>query len=406
MQTAFPSDPAAPGASVLTVSELLRSVREVLESRFPLLWVTGELSNLRPAASGHWYFTLKDGAGQVDCVMFRSRAAALDWTPREGVKVEVRALVTLYEPRGRFQLTVEAMRPAGLGPLFERFLRLKEKLEREGLFDESVKREIPAFPRAIGVVTSLAAAALRDVLTTLARRNPAIPVIVYPAPVQGEGAAERLAAMLGVASARAECDVLLLVRGGGSIEDLWSFNEETVARAIRASRLPVIVGVGHETDFTIADFAADRRAPTPTAAAEMASPPRAELIAQVAEAARALSRELRRRLEYAMQAVDALARRIVHPAERLRAHRRLLDQLSARLAFGLAHGLHALRSRFERLAVALGGLDPSAILGRGYSITRNAAGELLRDAARAGEGEQITTTLARGGLISKVTKKL
>jgi len=406
MQSAIPSDSTAPGAGVLTVTELLRRVRELLESRFPLMWVGGELSNFTRAASGHWYFTLKDGAGQVDCVMFRGRAAALDWAPREGVKVEVRALVTLYEPRGRFQLTVEAMRPAGLGPLYERFLRLKEKLGQEGLFDEALKREPPAFPRAIGVVTSLAAAALRDVLTTLARRNPAIPVIVYPAPVQGEGAAERLAAMLGVASARAECDVLLLVRGGGSIEDLWSFNEEAVARAIRASRIPVIVGVGHETDFTIADFAADRRAATPTAAAELASPSRAELAAQVAESARALSRELRRRLEYAMQAVDALARRILHPAERLRAHQQLVGQLSSRLAFGLAHGLHALHARYERLAVALAGLDPAAILGRGYSITRNAAGELLRDAAQARADERITTTLARGTLESKVVKKL
>src|SRR5262245_29186126 len=174
MPSAFPSTPATPGKGVLSVSELLRSARDVLESRFPLLWVGGELSNFRPAASGHWYFTLKDAAGQVDCVMFRSRAGALDFQPREGDKVEVRALVTLYEPRGRFQLTVEAMRPAGLGPLYERFLRLKEKLEREGLFDEALKREPPAYPRAIGVITSLAAAALRDVLTTLARRNAAI----------------------------------------------------------------------------------------------------------------------------------------------------------------------------------------------------------------------------------------
>jgi exodeoxyribonuclease VII large subunit len=406
MQTAFPSVPAAPGKGVLTVTELLRNVRDVLESRFPLLWVGGELSNLRPAASGHWYFTLKDAAGQVDCVMFRSRAAALDWQSREGDKVEVRALVTLYEPRGRFQLTVEGMRPAGLGPLYERFLRLKEKLEREGLFDAAAKRDLPAYPRAIGVVTSLAAAALRDVLTTLARRNPAIPVVVYPVPVQGEGAAARIAAMLARAGSRAECDVLLLVRGGGSIEDLWPFNEEAVARAIRASPMPVIVGVGHETDFTIADFAADRRAPTPTAAAELAAPSRAELASQVAEAVRALSREARRRLEYAMQAVDALARRIVHPAERLRAHGQLVGQLSSRLAFAVAHGLHAARARLGRLEASLAGLDPSAVLSRGYSITHDASGALLRDASKAGQDEEITTTLARGRLVSKVLKKL
>src|ERR1043165_9115195 len=221
----------------LSVTELLRSVRDTLERRFPLLWVHGELSNLSRAPSGHWYFTLKDGNAQVDCVMFRSRADALDWEPRDGMQVEARALVTLYEPRGRFQLTVEGLRRGGVGPLFERFLRLKEKLEREGLFDAALKRDLPAHPRAIGVVTSLAAAALRDVLTTLARRNPAIPVIVYPAPVQGEGAGDRIAAALKTASARAECDVLLLVRGGGSIEDLWSFNEESVARAIRSSTI-------------------------------------------------------------------------------------------------------------------------------------------------------------------------
>jgi exodeoxyribonuclease VII large subunit len=406
MQTDFRRDPAEPGAGVVTVSELLRNVRDTLERRFPLLWVGGELSNLSRAASGHWYFTLKDGGGQVDCVMFRSRAAALDWTPREGVQVEARALVTLYEPRGRFQLTVEALRPAGLGPLYERFLRLKEQLGREGLFDEAAKRELPAYPRCIGVVTSLAAAALRDVLTTLARRNPAIPVIVYPAPVQGEGAAARIAAMLAVASERAECDVLLLVRGGGSIEDLWQFNEEAVARAIRASRIPVIVGVGHETDFTIADFAADRRAPTPTAAAELVSPSRVDLAGRVAECARALARELRRRLEYAMQTVDALARRMLHPAERLRSNQQLVGQLSARLAFGLMHGIHSFQSRFERLQVALAGLDPGAVLARGYSITRDAAGEVLRDAAAAHLGEPISTTLARGSLESKVTKKL
>src|SRR6195256_3585607 len=278
---------------VLTVSELLRSVRDTLERRFPLLWVRGELSNLSHAPSGHWYFTLKDGGAQVDCVMFRSRAAALGWEPREGMQVEARALVTLYEPRGRFQLTVEGLRRGGVGPLFERFLRLKEKLEREGLFEAGLKRELPAHPRAMGVLTPRAAAALRDVLTTLARRNPAIPVIVYPIPVQGAGAAERIAAMLATANARDECDVLLLVRGGGSIEDLWSFNEEQVARALRASRIPVVVGVGHESDFTIADFAADRRAPTPTAAAELATPARLELLKNLEACVRCLAREAR-----------------------------------------------------------------------------------------------------------------
>lgn len=405
MQYDSQRDFVAPGAGVVTVSQLLRSVRDALERRFPLMWVRGELSNLSRAPSGHCYFTLKDDAAQVDCVMFRSRFAALEWEPRNGAQVEVRALASLYEPRGRFQLTVEAMRQAGLGPLYERFLRLKNALQQEGLFDAAVKRPIPPHPRAIGVITSRAAAALRDVLTTLARRNPAIPVIVYPAPVQGEGAAGRIAAMLVKANARAECDVLLLVRGGGSIEDLWQFNEEAVARAIRASAIPVVVGVGHETDFTIADFAADRRAPTPTAAAELASPLRAELASRVAECVRCLAREVRRRLGYAAQAVDACARRLVHPAERLRSHQQLLTQLSARLGFSFLQEIRACEARLARLRASLHGLDPAGVLGRGYSITYNAAGEVLRDAALARPGERLRTRLARGELHSEVTKE-
>src|SRR5437660_5167232 len=391
--------------AVLTVSELLRSVRDTLERHFPLLWVRGELSNLSRAPSGHCYFILKDGAAQVDCVMFRSRMQGLEFEPRNGDQVEARVLVTLYEPRGRFQLTVEALRPAGLGPLYERFLRLKEKLGREGLFDPATKRALPPYPRTIGVVTSRAAAALRDVLTTLARRNPAVRVIVYPTPVQGEGAAGRIAAMLATASSRAECDVLLLVRGGGSIEDLWSFNEERVARAIRASRIPVVVGVGHETDFTIADFAADRRAPTPTAAAELATPARAELASRVVDCVRCLAREMRRRLQYAAQALDGGTKRLVHPAERLRRSEQALAQLRTRLAFALGHRVHRSSAQLERLQASLTSLDPYAVLARGYSITRNGAGEVLRDAAQAREGQDILTTLAPGALQSKVKKR-
>ncbi|MGD9952833.1 MAG: exodeoxyribonuclease VII large subunit [Burkholderiales bacterium] len=392
-------------APVLSVSALLRSVRDTLERRFPLAWISGEISNFRPAASGHWYFTLKDEAAQVDCVMFRSRAAALDWEPAEGMRVEARALVTLYEPRGRFQLNVEHMRRAGLGPLYERFLKLKARLEKEGLFDPAAKRAIPEHPRTIGVVTSLQAAALRDVLTTLHRRNPAIPVIVYPVPVQGEGAAARIAQMLDIAGKRRECDVLLLVRGGGSIEDLWQFNEEAVARAIRASTIPVVVGVGHETDVTIADFAADRRAPTPTAAAEMVSPSRAELLARVAELSERATREALRRIEYAMQSVDALAKRLVHPRERLAHSRRLLGQLAARLSFAAIHRVDGLAAQIAQLKSSLASLNPAAVLERGYSLTRNARGEVVLDAAKVSEGERLTTTLARGWIESEVRNK-
>jgi exodeoxyribonuclease VII large subunit len=396
----------SPGrAPVLSVSQLLRSVRDVLERRFPLQWVSGEVSNLRPAASGHLYFTLKDDAAQVDCVMFRSRAAHLDWDLADGQRVEARALVSLYEPRGRFQLNVESMRRAGLGPLFERFLRLKEALEKEGLFDPAAKRPLPAYPRQIGVVTSLAAAALRDVLTTLRRRNPALPVVVYPAPVQGDGAAQKLAQALAAANRRADCDVLLLVRGGGSIEDLWPFNEEALGRAIRASAIPVVVGVGHETDFTIADFAADQRAPTPTAAAELVSPPREALLARVAENAARLSREARRRIEYAMQAVDALARRLVHPAERLRASRQHLGHLAARLAAATARQLGEFGRRVDVAQARLAGLGHEAVLARGYSLTLHADRRIVRDPDAVRDGERIVTVLARGEVESEVRKR-
>jgi exodeoxyribonuclease VII large subunit len=405
MENEIPGAAVAPALRILSVTELLRSVRDTLERRFPLAWVRGELSNLSRAPSGHCYFTLKDGTAQVECVMFRSRAAALDWEPREGMQVEVRALPTLYEPRGRFQLTVEGMRRAGLGPLYERFLRLKEKLGAEGLFDSRLKRELPPFPRVIGVITSLAAAALRDVLTTLARRNPAIEVIVYPVPVQGDGAADRIATMLKRAARRAECDVLLLVRGGGSIEDLWPFNEEAVARAIRACPIPVVAGVGHETDFTIADFAADRRAPTPTAAAELASPARDELFKKIAHCVRSLGREIQRKLQYAAQALDAGARRLVHPAERLRSYQKLVSQLNARLAFSFSHKVHRCRAHLAELQATLKSVDPSAVLARGYSITYDASGSVIRNPTAVRVGERITTTLARGQIESEVKKR-
>jgi exodeoxyribonuclease VII large subunit len=291
-----------------------------------------------------------------------------------------------------------------VGALHERFLQLKDKLEREGIFDAALKRPVPRHPRAIGVLTSLNAAALRDVLTTLARRNPATPVIVYPCPVQGEGAGARIAAQLARAAARAECDVLLLVRGGGSLEDLWPFNEEAVARAIRECAIPVVVGVGHESDFTIADFAADRRAPTPTAAAELAAPARDELLARVDELARCLAREARRRLQYAMQEIDSLARRLVHPAERLHRSAQHVAHLRARLAFAATRRVDTQAARLARLGTMLAALDPRAVLARGYSITMNADGSVLRDARQVREGERLRTTLSQGSIESEVKK--
>jgi exodeoxyribonuclease VII large subunit len=439
---------ASSGDAVLSVSSLSRSVRDLLETRFPLVWVGGEVSNLTLARSGHTYFSLKDDQAQVRCVLFRHRGQLLDWTPREGMQVEVRAVVTLYEPRGDFQLNVEFVRRAGLGALYEAFQRLKDRLAAEGLFDAATKRPLPAHPRAIGVVTSLHAAALRDVLTTLARRNPSVPVIVYPTAVQGEGAVREIVAALERAGRRAECDVLILCRGGGSIEDLWSFNDERVARAIRASPLPIVVGVGHETDFTIADFAADRRAPTPTAAAEVASPARAELLSRINGLSEQLQRRIARDLETRMQLLDHLSRRLVHPARRLQSQSILLAQLVARMGQAterilererwrlaglversrrrlpqveslgqhtahLASRLQAASSqlvadraaRLSGLARSLAALDPHAVLERGYSIARDHEGHAVRDSAQIARGARLDLTFARGRAQVRVEDK-
>ena len=325
------SSDSPPTLPVLTVSELNRMARRALESQLPLLWVEGEVSNFTRAASGHWYFSLKDAYAQVRCVMFRGRNQFADFTPANGDHVEVRALPSLYEARGEFQLGAESIRRAGAGRLYEAFLKLKAKLEAEGLFDPLNKRALPRFPRRIGIVTSPQAAALHDVLTALARRMPGLPVILYPTPVQGAGAGAQIAAAIRIAGARAECDVLLVCRGGGSLEDLWAFNDEAVARAIAASPMPVVSGVGHETDFTLADFAADLRAPTPTAAAELASPVRAELLLQLGQLARQLQQQLARKQHSEMQRLDYLARRLVHPAEQLRRQQLALIQLTQRL---------------------------------------------------------------------------
>ena len=316
---------------VLTVSELNITAAKILERSFPLLWVSGEISNFTKATSGHWYFTLKDNNAQVRSVMFRGKTQSVGFVPKDGDKVEVRSVVTLYTARGEFQLNVEGMRHAGLGNLYEAFLRLKTKLETEGLFDEKRKRHLPVFARTIGIVTSPKAAALRDILTTLSRRAPHVNLILYPAPVQGEGAAEKIAAAITQASVRAECDVLLVCRGGGSIEDLWSFNEEVVARAIAACSIPIISGVGHETDFTITDFVADVRAPTPTGAAEMAARSYQDWIDDLETLSTHLHLAMKRLLRNAQQNTDLLARRLISPAAYIEREKIRLQSLIAKL---------------------------------------------------------------------------
>lgn len=424
---------------VIPVSELTRRVRVSLEREFPLLWVAGEVSNLTRAASGHLYFSLKDETAQVRCVMFRSRAQGIPWRLENGQQVEVRALPSLYEARGEFQLTVEGMRRAGLGRLFEAFARLKQRLDAEGLFAAERKRPLPRYPGAIGIVTSPHAAALDDVIAATRRRAPHMPLILYPSLVQGDSAGEAIAAAIVTAGKRAECDLLLVVRGGGSMEDLWAFNEEVVARALAACPIATICGVGHESDITIADLVADHRAATPTAAAEQATQGWFEARGHVAKLSIALARSADYYLHSAQQRLDNLSLHLVHPSTRLQRTRGMLDLLASRLGSLTVAGYGARRARVDGLALrlmretpqterplghlrllsqrmdtalreqnahrrhtlasigdALHHLNPESILGRGFAIVRDASGKVLSDTRRIVAGDAISLELAGG----------
>ena len=434
-----------PNREVYTVGRLNDEVARLLEDSFPLLWVEGELTNLARPRSGHLYFTLKDSRAQVRCALFRSSRMRLRFDPRDGMQVIARVRVGLYGPRGEFQLVVQELEPAGEGALRLAYDRLRLRLQEEGLFDTGRKRPLPSFPRRLGVVTSPTGAAVRDVLKVLGRRFPALPVVIYPTRVQGEGAGEEIAAAIAAAVRRAECDVLLVVRGGGSLEDLWSFNEEGVARAIHACPIPVVTGVGHESDVTIADFAADERAPTPSAAAERASPSRAELAerlhavagrARRAAAAGAERRrsalELRRRrlrhplrrIESLTQRADELGRRaagafdrrsretrqrtaaLLHRLERTRpdarARRTKIEHLERRGRSAMAERLARAAGRVREVVRALHAVSPGRTLDRGYAILYRGA-DIVRDAGEVAPGDPVTARLARGRLEATVT---
>ena len=426
--------------AALTVSALNRAVSGLLQRSFPLVRVRGEIANLTRAASGHWYFALKDDQAQARCVMFRARSQLLGWLPRDGDEVEISAVVSLYEARGEFQLGVESMRRAGQGRLFEEFLRLKAQLASEGLFASERKRSLPRIPRRVAVVTSLQAAALSDVVTALCRRAPYVGVVIYPVPVQGAGAGSQIAAMLRKVSRRAAgdgVDVVLLVRGGGSIEDLWSFNEEAVARAIVACTIPVVVGVGHESDITIADFAADLRAPTPTAAAELVAPVAGVLQVDIQRCIHQLQRlqglrvqALEQRLDYAQRALakprmptlaldhrvgslrsraaralglamNARRSQLMVLRERLLGWRRIRlavepNERVTTLAAHLARSVNIHSMRLTALAARLHALDPHAVLARGYAIAFGPDGHAVSDAAQLRSNDELRLLFARG----------
>lgn len=390
---------------VYTVSRLNQEVRGLLEVGFPTIWLAGEVSNLSRPASGHLYFSLKDARAQVRCALFRNRSGPLRARLDNGRQVLVQARVSLYEPRGEFQLIVDYLEEAGDGALRRAYEELRLRLQQEGLFDPARKRPLPRFPRRLGIITSPSGAAVRDVLHVLRRRFPALPVLVYPVPVQGDGAAAEIARAIESASRRRDCDVLLLVRGGGSLEDLWAFNEEIVARAIHACAIPIVSGIGHETDFTIADFAADLRAPTPSAAAELASPDRSEWLGRFEVQQERLISATRRRLLADRQNLSALAQRLTrqHPGRRLQDRAQRLDELEQRLRHAMRTRLRRHHERLTAIGRALNAVSPLQTLGRGYAIVRRpATGEVLRRADQARIDERLEVVLAEGRLLCRV----
>ncbi len=442
------STPSQKTRAILSVSELNYCAKLLLEQAIPLRWISGEVSNLKRYSSGHWYFSLKDESAQVRCVMFRHKNRLLDWQPEDGMQVEVNALVTIYEPRGDFQLGVENIRRAGLGTLFEAYERLKAKLEKAGLFDPAQKKPLPAHPKQIGIITSSSAAALRDVLSTLKHRMPTIPIIIYPTPVQGEGAAAKIVDTIHLASKRNECDVLILCRGGGSIEDLWAFNEENVAHAIAACAIPIISGIGHETDFTIADFVADIRAPTPTGAAQLACQDTQTLLRHINTQGNRIQLSIRHHLERLMQQTDTLAHRLLHPGERIKnqyiqlqhlqerlancwshtmetqhwkldkTHQRIVSitpnisllkqkqhELALRMTRAINHHTETANTHLQHQQAHLQHLNPHAVLARGYSISYTADGVVLRNSDQIKIGDNIQVTLAKGWCDASVSKK-
>ncbi|MNZ21185.1 Exodeoxyribonuclease 7 large subunit [compost metagenome] len=434
---------------IFTVTRLNSAVRMILEQDLGLVWLTGELSNLAMPSSGHWYFSLKDISAQVRCAMFKGNNRRVPFRPQDGMQVLVQARVSLYEPRGDYQLIIESMQPAGDGMLALRFEELKRRLGAEGLFDEGRKRPLPREPRAVGLVTSATGAALHDMLTVLKRRAPDLPVFIYPTQVQGSAAISQIVAAITLANRRAEVDVLIVGRGGGSLEDLWCFNEEAVARAIAGSAIPVVSAVGHEVDVTISDFAADLRAPTPSAAAELVAPDRSARAQRLVHLKQRLVQAISRRQTAARHGFALLQKRLDHqdPKRRLEQQSQRLDELSGRLqqllnlrlhqgerrlanlelrlqarspSTLLAAGkrrhqlaeerLHSLMSkrqdlaahRLAMLSARLDGISPLATLGRGYSITRTPSGEVISRAAQVSPGQQLVTTLAEGDLRVRV----
>ena len=381
---------------IFSVKEINRLVRELLEQSFPSFWITGEISNFISASSGHWYFSLKDEEAQVRCTMFKNKNMAAEWIPKNGEKIEAKCLIGLYEARGEYQLNIEQIRHAGAGLLSEAFNQLKEKLLKEGLFEVSRKKSIPQFPRSIGVITSPTGAAIEDILITLKRRSPHIPIIIYPSLVQGKEAPPAIVRAIETANAREECDVLILARGGGSIEDLWAFNEEIVARAIVASKIPTITGVGHETDSTIADFVSDLRAPTPTGAAELVTSHTFELIKTIQVYKNQLNKLMAGLIRELVQKIDYLEKRLVSPRQQIQRQKEQIYQYIQRINQSMKNVVIQYRLHIDKLKLNLDHLSPHAVLSRGYSIITDVDGQIVNNVTQLKLDDKIHIQLNHG----------
>ncbi len=381
---------------VFSVKEINRLVRELLEQSFPSFWITGEISNFISASSGHWYFSLKDEEAQVRCTMFKNKNMAAEWIPKNGEKIEAKCLIGLYEARGEYQLNIEQIRHAGAGLLSEAFNQLKEKLLKEGLFEVSCKKPIPQFPKSIGVITSPTGAAIEDILITLKRRSPHIPIIIYPSLVQGKEAPLAIVRAIETANAREECDVLILARGGGSIEDLWAFNEEIVARAIVASKIPTITGVGHETDSTIADFVSDLRAPTPTGAAELVTSHTFELIKTIQVYKNQLNKLMAGLIRELVQKIDYLEKRLVSPRQQIQRQKEQIYQYIQRINQSMKNVVIQYRLHIDKLKLNLDHLSPHAVLSRGYSIITDVDGQIVNNVTQLKLDDKIHIQLNHG----------
>jgi len=391
---------------IYTISELNQQARNLLETNFPRIWVEGEISNFVCPSSGHWYFSLKDKNSQVRCAMFRGHNTRLNFQPENGTHVIVFARVSLYEGRGDFQLIVEKIEEVGFGRLQRAFEQLKQKLSTEGLFDEQHKQPLPEFPQQIGVITSSTGAAIRDILSVLKRRFPLAPVIIYPTLVQGAEAAPKIVKAIQIANSRHECDVLIVARGGGSIEDLWPFNEEIVARAIFESFIPIVAGIGHEIDFTIADFVADHRTPTPSAAAEYISPNQNDLLQQLQKIKQRLHYTINQHHESQQINLNSLAQRIkrCHPSQQLQDKTQQLDCIEQNLMTSLYRLLETKQNKLQLLSRTLNTVSPLATLQRGYAIITNQKNIVVRKSSSTKIGETINAKLATGKLQCTVEK--